>query len=154
MTRSASLVRITAAYVIAVVAGFAWLAWGPETGHLWLDALIADVIATVVIFAASRMHKNSSFYDAYWSVIPPLLAIYWWVAADAGVDGVRWWLMMTVMLVWAVRLTANWVRTFPGMHHEDWRYPMLRERAGRYEMGIDFLGIHLFPTLQVFQVGS
>jgi len=117
---------------------------------LWLDGLIADLVATLVIFAFSRVYGNSSFYDAYWSVIPPLLAFYWWVAADAGVNDVRWWLMMTVLLAWSVRLTANWVRTFPGMHHEDWRYPMVRERAGRFELVADLFGIHVFPTLQVF----
>ena len=76
--------RITLAYVIAIAAGLAWLVWGPDTGQLWLDGLIADLIATLVIFAASRIFGNSSTYDAYWSVIPPLLAFYWWVAADAN----------------------------------------------------------------------
>ena len=32
--------------------------------------------------------------------------------------------MAIVVLLWAVRLTANWVYAFPGLHHEDWRYPM------------------------------
>ena len=55
-----------------------------------------------------------------------------------------------MITVWAVRLTANWVYTFPGLHHEDWRYPMVRERAGRWELVADLFGIHVFPTLQVF----
>lgn len=150
MSRGAALSRVAIAYVLAVAAGLAWLVWGPGTGQLWLDGLIADLIATLVIFAASRIHRNSSFYDAYWSVIPPLLAFYWWIEAGAGVNEVRWWLMMTVMLAWAVRLTANWAVGFPGLHHEDWRYPMLRERAGRFEIVADLVGIHVFPTLQVF----
>lgn len=144
------MLRVAVAYIIAIAAGLTWLLWGPATGQLWLDGLIADVIATLVIFAASRAFKNSSVYDAYWSVIPPLLAFYWWVAADAGVDDGRWWLMMFVLLAWSIRLTANWIRTFPGIHHEDWRYRLVRERAGRFEFGADLLGIHLMPTLVVF----
>ena len=35
--------------------------------------------------------------------------------------------------LWAVRLTDNWALLFPGLHHEDWRYPMLRDKAGRLE---------------------
>lgn len=150
MSRGASLLRITLAYVIAIAAGLAWLAWGPDTGQLWLDGLIADIVATLVIFGFSRIFRNSSTYDAYWSVIPPLLAFYWWVAADAGVNDVRWWLMMAVLVAWAIRLTANWVRTFPGMHHEDWRYPLVRERAGKLGLVADLMGIHIFPTLVVF----
>jgi steroid 5-alpha reductase family enzyme len=51
---------------------------------------------------------------------------------------------------WAVRLTGNWAIGFPGLHHEDWRYPLLRDGAPRVEFLIDFFAIHLFPTLQVF----
>ena len=150
MSRGASLLRVTIVYVVAVAAGLAWLLWGPATDHLWLDGLIADLLASLVVFAGRRIFRNPSVYDPYWSVIPPLLAFYWWVTADAGVNDVRWWLMMAVLLAWAVRLTANWVRTFPGMHHEDWRYPMVRDRAGRLGMVADLMGIHVFPTLVVF----
>jgi len=148
LSKSASLSRVTVAYVVAVAVAGAWLAAGPGTDRLWLDALVADVLATVVIFAFSRAYGNSSFYDAYWSVIPPLLVLYWWV--ETGADGVRPWLLMAVVLPWAVRLTGNWAYGFPGLHHEDWRYPMLREKAGPWELAVDFFGIHLIPTLQVF----
>jgi steroid 5-alpha reductase family enzyme len=36
------------------------------------------------------------------------------------------------------------------MHHEDWRYPILRDGAGRFEFLADLFAIHLFPTIQVF----
>ncbi|MDP7702089.1 DUF1295 domain-containing protein [Mycobacterium sp. TY815] len=150
MSKARSLTLVTLAYVIAIGVAAGWLAWGPRTGHLWLDSLIADVLATLVVFAFSRRYRNSSFYDAYWSVIPPLLALYWWSQAGAGVDQVRCWLVMAVIVVWAVRLTANWVYGFPGLHHEDWRYPMFKERAGRWEFVVDLVAIHLIPTLQVF----
>ena len=55
-----------------------------------------------------------------------------------------------MVVLWAIRLTANWVYAFPGLHHEDWRYPMFRERAGRWEFVADFVAIHLIPTVQVF----
>ena len=150
MTRSKgrSLAIVTVAYLIAVAVGFAWLLWGPATGRLWLDTLIADILATLVVFAFSRVYRNSSFYDAYWSVIPPLLLFYWWSQGDG--DALRTWLIAVLVVVWAVRLTANWVYAFPGLHHEDWRYPMFRKRAGRFELVADLVAIHLIPTLQVF----
>ncbi|GFM20496.1 MULTISPECIES: DUF1295 domain-containing protein [Mycobacteriaceae] len=150
MTRSKgrSLAIVTVAYLIAVAVGYAWLLWGPATGRLWLDTLIADILATLVVFAFSRAYRNSSFYDAYWSVIPPLLLFYWWSQGDG--DALRTWLITVLVVVWAVRLTANWVYAFPGLHHEDWRYPMFRERAGRFEFVADLVAIHLIPTLQVF----
>ena len=36
------------------------------------------------------------------------------------------------------------------MHHEDWRYAMLRERSPKWAVLTDLFGIHVFPTLQVF----
>jgi steroid 5-alpha reductase family enzyme len=147
--KGASLLRVCVAYVVALLVASMWLVLGPSL-PLWLDTLIADVLATLVIFAFSRMHRNSSFYDAYWSVVPPLLAWYWWDQGGLGADDLRAWLVMLVVLLWAVRLTANWVYGFPGLHHEDWRYPMLRSKAGRAELLVDLGAIHLVPTLQVF----
>ena len=142
--------RVAVAYVLAFGAATAWLVWGPDTDHLWLDGLIADLIGTLVVFAASRWHHNSSFYDAYWSVLPPYLAIYWVVASSGAGDDARTVLVLGVVLLWAVRLTVNWIIGFPGLHHEDWRYPLVRERAGRLELVADLVGIHVVPTFQVF----
>jgi steroid 5-alpha reductase family enzyme len=150
MSKAGSLARIAAAYAIALVVAAAWLGWGPDTRWLWLDTLIADLLATLVVFAASRWYRNSSCYDAYWSVVPPVLLVYWWSQGGLGIDDVRSWLVATVVLLWAVRLTGNWVHGFPGLHHEDWRYPMVRGRAGRWELLADLVAIHLVPTLQVF----
>ena len=152
-TKVGALVLVTVAYVVAVAVAAVWLAWGPRTGALWLETLIADVLATLVVFAFSRAYRNSSFYDAYWSVVPPLLFGYWWWQGPVGLHGpgaLRCWLLAVLIGYWAVRLTANWVHGFAGLHHEDWRYAILRQGAGRWEFAADLFGIHLFPTLQVF----
>ncbi|MHA0289731.1 DUF1295 domain-containing protein [Mycobacterium sp. C3-094] len=148
MSKVRSLSIVTVAYVLAVAVAGAWLLWGPGTGRLWLDTLIADVLATLVVSAFSRAYGNSSFYDAYWSVIPPLLLFFWWSQGEG--DPLRSWLLAVLVVVWAVRLTGNWLYAFPGLHHEDWRYPMFREKAGRWEFVVDLVAIHLIPTLQVF----
>ena len=153
MSKGRSLAVVTLAYVLAVAAAAAWLFFGPTTDRLWLDTLIADVVATLVVFVFSRVYRNSSFYDAFWSVIPPLLFAYWWWQGPIGLSGpgaLRCWLLALVIGYWAIRLTANWAMGFPGLHHEDWRYPLLRDSAPRFEFLIDFFAIHLFPTLQVF----
>lgn len=148
------MVVITAAYVAALSVALLWLTWGPSVGQLWADTLIADIIATLVIFVVSRTVGNSSCYDAYWSVVPVFLALYWWFAGDAihGDSQAKWRcaLLGIVLVIWAVRLTANWVRSFPGLVHEDWRYELLRRRAGRFSFVADLFAIHLIPTVQVF----
>jgi steroid 5-alpha reductase family enzyme len=147
-TKARSLALVAVAYLVAIAVGAAWLAYGVHSGRLWLDTLIADLLATLAIFVFSRAYHNSSFYDAYWSVVPPLLLFYWW--SRSGVAQLRCWLIAAVVVAWAVRLTANWLSAFPGLHHEDWRYSMFRERAGRFEFAVDLVTIHLIPTLLVF----
>lgn len=140
---------ILLAYVLCVAAGGAVLCYAglPQP---W-DALAADVVATFVIFGFSLAYRNSSFYDAYWSVIPPLLAVYWYFAnTAAGINEARAMLVMALVWLWAIRLTTNWTVYWGGMTHEDWRYPLVRSRAGRFGVLADLFGIHLFPTFQVF----
>ena len=152
MSKTASLARVGIAYLIAFGAATLWLVAGPDTEWLWLDGLIADLIATLGIFIASRVLHNSSCYDPYWSVLPPFLVGFWLLAARdvAGVEDGRTVLLAVVVAVWAVRLTGNWLHDWPGLHHEDFRYPEVRASAGRFELLADLVGIHLVPTLIVF----
>ena len=106
MTKSRSLVLVTFAYVAAIAVATEWLAWGPSTGRLWLDTLVADVVATLVVFAFSRAYGNSSFYDAYWSVIPPLLTGYWW--SQSGSTYLRCWLVMALVML-AFSMFIDWL---------------------------------------------
>ncbi|MBJ7356752.1 DUF1295 domain-containing protein [Nocardioides sp.] len=154
MGKTESIVRVGVSYVVGLGLAALWLFLGPDTGHLWLDGLVADLIATLVVYAASRIHRNSSFYDAYWSVLPPFLALYWFVERSPDATDARFWLLFAVLVAWAVRLTGNWVYAFPGLHHEDWRYGPMKEqaraRAPWLEPVVDLMGIHVIPTLQVF----
>ena len=139
------LIAYAAAAVAAVVAG-AMTPWG----HPLAVAFVADVAATVVVFGFSRAFDNSSFYDAYWSVVPPLLALYFCAIAAPEVSGARQVLVVALVTWWAVRLTYNWGRGWTGLHHEDWRYVDLRTSTGRAYWLVSFVGLHLLPTIQVF----
>lgn len=146
---SKDLIPIGVAYVVAIAAAI--LALVSVQTHIVLATLWADVIATAVIFAFSRWYKNSSFYDAYWSVIPPLIVIFWAVYHVApNIEPARQAMVILLVWLWGIRLTANWAAHWEGMHHEDWRYAPIRQQAGRWELLADFGGIHLFPTLIVF----
>lgn len=144
--RARGLRLVILAYILAIAAGVVTLIVVP--GSALLQAFIADLVATLVIFAFSRYYRNSSFYDPYWSVIPPLLAVYWMLAAAA--IGPRAWLMLALICVWAFRLTGNWLSYWSGLDFEDWRYPMVKKAYPRLEWLADFGGIHFFPTIQVF----
>jgi len=143
------VIAYAASLAIALAAGAWSAARHPGLHPLWV-VLVADVAGTVAIFAFSLAFGNSSFYDAYWSVVPPLVVVYLaLVPAAASGDRARLLLVFTLVSLWAVRLTWNWARGWTGLAHEDWRYVDFRHKSGRAYWAVSFAGIHLFPTLQV-----
>ncbi|HZR37559.1 MAG TPA: DUF1295 domain-containing protein [Nevskia sp.] len=148
MATRADFTPVVLAYAACIAAGAALLRLG-ALPQPW-DALLADVVATLVIFAFSLRYRNSSFYDPYWSVIPPLLAGWWMWTHPASLHDARTLLATALVWLWAIRLTANWSVYWGGLRHEDWRYPLVRSRAGKAAVLADLFGIHLFPTVQVF----
>ncbi len=88
-------------------------------------------------------------YDAYWSVAPIILAFAYLLNNDDGLL-LRQLAVILLTIMWGVRLTWNWANGWQGLSHEDWRYVNLRQQTGRFWWPVNFLGIHLFPTLLVF----
>lgn len=149
MSRSASFWIIGAVYVAATVAGVVAYALAlPLMPVLWA-LFVADAVATVLTWAFGLVYKNVSVYDPYWSVAPPvLLGLYALTTGGVTVAGV---VLLTVVTVWAVRLTGNWAVTFQGMAHEDWRYTKYRTslHPALFHL-VNFFGLNMVPTIVVF----
>jgi len=150
LSRPISFLLVIVAYVTAFAAAIVVAAFLGHESPLW-TAFVADVAATLVVFGFSRELGNASVYDPYWSVAPLPIGWYWVEAAGAPeASGFRQGLVLLLVAVWGVRLTVNWARGWPGMHHQDWRYDKLREQSGPRWPWVNLGGIHLFPTVQVF----
>lgn len=143
--RVASFVAVTLVYIIATVVGI--MVYGMLDFPWWLSLLIADIAATVVTFIFSVIFGNASVYDPYWSIQPPVILIAFAMGENLTVFGV---LLIIVVSYWAIRLTANWAYTFANLNHQDWRYTMLKEKTGVFYSLINFVGIHMVPTLVVY----
>ncbi len=143
--RAASFAVVALVYIIAAAVGVITyraldLAW-------WASLLIADIAATVATFIFSVIFGNASVYDPYWSVQPPFILAAFALGKPITLLGV---LLIIAVSFWAVRLTANWAYTFGGLYHQDWRYTMLKEKTGVFYPLINFIGIHMVPTLVVY----
>ena len=144
-SRAASFFVVGAVYFLCAVLGlFIYRALGCPW---WLSLLIADALATVFVFAFSLIFKNASVYDPYWSVQPPVILAMFAIGKNITALGV---LLLFAVFFWALRLTANWAYTFKGLCHQDWRYTMLCEKTGAAYPLINFIGIHMVPTLVVY----
>ena len=147
-SRKWSFLIVLLVYLVATAIGVAFYlavsAW-----PFFVRLLVADVIATVVVFAFSLLFGNASMYDPYWSVQPPVIL----TALAIGMDGpltLGGVLLLAAVWYWGIRLTMNWAYTFHGLTHQDWRYTMLSEKTGSLYPAVNFLGIHMFPTLVVY----
>ncbi len=147
-SRGYSFFVVTLVYIAAAVGGI-FLFRALSDLPLFLALLIADGAATAFVFLFSLLFGNSSVYDPYWSVQPAVILVALAFSLHEALSAVGILLLIAVCL-WAVRLTANWAYTFKGLMHEDWRYRMLAEKTGKAYPLINFLGIHLFPTLVVY----
>ena len=145
-SRLVGFLCVSAVYILAIAVGLA--TYFSVSGAFWLRLLISDVAATVFTFIFSLIFRNASVYDPYWSV-QPIVIVLCFVYATHRITVINL-IMLIAVLFWGIRLTANWAYTFHGLSYEDWRYRMLRERTGPFYPVINFLGIHMVPTLIVY----
>ena len=113
----------------------------------WLNLLLADVAATVFVYLCSAVFRNASIYDPYWSVQPLVILGAFAVGSPLTVERA---LLLAAVFLWGIRLTVNWAYTFQSLAVQDWRYTMLHEKTGWLYPVVNFLGIHMVPTLVVY----
>lgn len=145
-SRALSFISIAIIYLLASVVGIISYFYIPAS-DLWLKLLIADVIATVFTFIFSLIFNNASVYDPYWSVQPIIIIFAFALNNTLTLPGI---LLIIAITIWGVRLTANWAYTFKDLTHQDWRYTMLKEQTKKFYPIINFIGIHMVPTLIVY----
>jgi steroid 5-alpha reductase family enzyme len=133
-------------YVLAFFGGLYSITYLNEP--IWFEVFVFDIVMTIIIYLFSLLLKNASLYDPYWSVIPPVLMIY--VMIELNAFGFLNIVMLSVLSVWAIRLTYNWSKNFDSFKHQDWRYDLIKEKTKRLYPLANFLGIQLFPTLIVY----
>ena len=144
-----SVALIVAIYAIAGVAGWLLFDWLTAQAMQPIGALLmADVLATIVVWGFGLLYENVSVYDPYWSVFPPVAFLLW--AFYTSVWSLPVILLLVASWYWGWRLTRNWAITFKGIGHEDWRYTKYRDRHPLVFHAINLFGLNMMPTLVVF----
>ena len=143
--RIASFIVIIIIYILAIITSIFTYKLLPF--DWWLNLLLSDIAATILTFIFSLIFKNSSVYDAYWSVQPMVILIGFSIGKELGFLQI---LLLIAVCYWGIRLTANWAYNFTDFTYQDWRYVMLKEKTGLFYPVINFIGIHMVPTLVVY----
>lgn len=118
--------------------------------NIILRLFVFDVISTFIIYLLSLVIKNSSLYDAYWSLTPWVMLTYLIILNYTNLN-IYHYVVYIVFSFWSFRLTLNWIITFENRKWIDWRYQDLKAKSNKYTWQfINFFGIMMMPTLLVF----
>lgn len=150
MSKTAALALVTCAYVAGLAGAAAAVVFYPGPQVPWVLVAVGDLVGTLIVFGFSVAFRNTSFYDAYWSVAPMVIAVYLWFGFDGPAIEPRQVLVTVLVWAWGARLTHNWARGWTGLSHEDWRYVDLRAKTGAAYQLVNLFGIQLFPTVLVY----
>lgn len=116
---------------------------------LFLAEAAFTFTATAVIFIATCIYADTSLYDPYWSVAPPVMLLIAMIKYHLW--NINALLMLFVILIWAIRLTRNWAYTYKGIGHEDWRYANYRIKLSKAGfVFINLVGLQYVPTIVVY----
>jgi steroid 5-alpha reductase family enzyme len=141
---------VVLAYVLAFLAAIGVARFFQDVHPLY-TILAADIAGTLVVYLFGRVFRNASFYDPYWSVAPPVIVLFLvFGLSSGGALALRQVLAVTLVFLWGIRLTFNWVRGWQGVRDEDWRYQNFRNTTGGWFWLVDLFGIELLPTMFVF----
>lgn len=135
-------------YIIATAVGFLMYFLLQNYMHYLLVILIADAVATVVVWGAGLIAKTPSVYDPYWSV--QTFIIYLALLFKFNNWNIYTIIPLVAIFIYSVRLTVNFIKGFHGLDYVDWRYKMLRDKSGKLFQFVNLFGICMFPTLVVY----
>ena len=147
MIKDKIISQVICILIYAVSFYLSYLLLSESISHIWMKITLWHIYATLFIYIGSVILKNSSLYDPFWSVAPVPIVIYLAINSD---NSMLLKILVTFPIIfWAARLTRNWLISWRGFEHEDFRYIDLKNTNIYKAEFNNFFGIHLFPTLIV-----
>ena len=147
-SKNKDVLKIGFGYLLAFMVGFFLYLEMRTEFEIIYAVLIANVAMTLIVFIGSVVYNNSSFYDPYWSVLPPVIVFVFMVeSAQFSI----WYVPVFIAIcLWSHRLTLNWYKNFVGFSKEDFRYQDFRKKFPKVYWLVSLMAVHLFPTLIVY----
>ena len=147
MIRNKSISQILCLLIYLISFYLSYILIPEFISDVWFRITIWHIYATVFIYIGSVILKNSTLYDPFWSVAPIPIVLYLVLNYENSITLKL--LVLAPIFFWALRLTRNWIISWQGFEHEDFRYKKLKNTNKLKAEINNFFGIHLFPTLIV-----
>ena len=149
MKRLFGLISLLALYLLATLAGVLFYVLFEKAGmNEYINILVVDIIATVIVWLGGLILRTASAYDPYWSL--QTLVIYTFLISKNNNWNFATAMLFIVLLIYSARLTMNFIIGFHSLSYIDWRYKMLKAKSGKAYQLVNLFGICLFPTFVVY----
>lgn len=149
MKRLLGLLSLFILYALATVAAVVLFTVFEKAGmNEYINILVVDVIATVIVWLGGVLLRTASAYDPYWSI--QTLIIYTFIVSKHNNWNFATISLFVVIFIYSLRLTMNFIVGFHSLSYVDWRYKMLKEKSGKAYQLVNLFGICMFPTLVVY----
>ena len=145
-SKTLSLIIVSIYYLITFIVSYL-IVQLLEIQYLWIYIIIWHLISTLFVYLFSVIHKNSSIYDPFWSVAPVPIVIF--LSVHSPNNLLINLLIIIPIILWSMRLTLNWICSWNGLLHEDFRYIDLKDTTNIKAFVNNLFGIHIIPTLIV-----
>ena len=147
MIKSKFTSQIVCIFIYVVSFYLSYLLLPESITDTWSKIVVWHIFATIFIYIGSLILNNSSLYDPFWSIAPVPIVVYLTLSFNNNIELIV--LVSLPIFFWAIRLTRNWLISWQGFDHEDFRYIDLKN-TNRVQAEINnFFGIHLVPTMLV-----
>ena len=81
--------------------------------NIFLAEAAFTATATLVIYILTCFVPDTSLYDPYWSVAPPVMLVIAMIKYNFWSTNAI--ILLSAFLIWSVRLTGNWAITYKGL---------------------------------------
>jgi steroid 5-alpha reductase family enzyme len=122
------------------------------SGHQFAGGLMVSVAAFSLLWGLSLVLRDASVVDIFWGLGFVLVGGYYLITTDPD-SGLRGWLVMALVALWAIRLALHIGLRNIGAG-EDFRYRTWREQSGRWFWLVSFFKVFLLQALVLWVVSS
>ena len=121
-------------------------------GHLYCFSCFSSM--DIFFWLASLAQNSTWLIDPYWTIIPPLIAQWYWIHPLANGDSTRAWCAMIVLYIWSTRLTHSYFRREEWHFgaREDWRFAELRRQYPRIWWWASFFMAYVSQHIFLFGI--
>jgi steroid 5-alpha reductase family enzyme len=136
--------------------GLLWPASADEAASLLLHhpVLAANLLFFLFVdlqfWMVALFQRSSWLIDPYWTLLPPLLALFYLAHPLAEPNWGRAALSISILMIWSLRLTWNYFRRerWRFGYREDWRYARMRVERSHFWLE-QFLVVHAVQHLML-----